>query len=98
MDVAESRREDRGPRVSTKSSLVMENEWTDARRDGVTCFARPIFQARIMWIGKHYFRSSADHEKDVTALPSSAQSAESGGLTSFVLWRIPQVAGNTRLR
>ena len=51
------------PRVSTRSSLRMENERGDAGRDGRTCLARPNSQART-GTGKHSFFCSAYHEQN----------------------------------
>ena len=46
--VAESKRKERNPRVSTRFSLGLENERVDARGDGRTCLARPfIFPAKL---------------------------------------------------
>ena len=35
----------RDPQVKTICTLGVENEWTDAERDGRACFASPFFQA-----------------------------------------------------
>ena len=39
--VVESENKERGPRVSTRFSLGVENKWTDVIRDGRSCIARP---------------------------------------------------------
>ena len=54
--VAESGRKERSPRVSTRFSLGVENEWTDAGRDGQTCLERHVYipvQLTMSRIGNH---------------------------------------------
>ena len=52
--VAESRRKENNPRVSTRFSLSVENEQADAGQDGRTCLARSKSQTRT-GAGKTYF-------------------------------------------
>ena len=54
LDVAESGRRERNPRVSTNSSLGVGNERTDAGREGPNCLKRPNSQAQT-GAGKIHF-------------------------------------------
>ena len=63
------------PRVSTISSLSVENEQADTGRDGRTCLAAgPNSQARTGTEKKHFLRS-ADHGQDWQPYPVDPYSA-----------------------
>ena len=66
--------------MSTRFSLSVENEQTDAERDGQICLARPNYQAQTA-TGEETFSYSADHEQDWQPYPVDPHSAESADHT-----------------
>ena len=62
------------PRVSTRFSLSVENEQTDAGRDGQTCLASPNSQARRQEIIHSLY--SADHEQVWQSYPVDSYSED----------------------
>ena len=63
------REEERSPRVSTRFSLRVENEQTNAGRNGRPCFKRPNSQAPTGKGNINLLTRSADHEQDRQPYP-----------------------------